>query len=47
MCEFHAYNKLSYNSNGATYFHGGRPLPEDTNLNPIISVCVIINFIDT
>ena len=47
MCELYAYNKLKDNSNGATYFHGCRPLPEDSNVNPLISLFFNINFFDT
>ena len=31
-------------SANATDFYGGRPLPEYSNLNPLISLCVTINF---
>ena len=47
MCGLHAYKKLKERSTGATDFHGGQPLQEDSNVNPIISLCVTINFIDT
>ena len=47
MCGLHAYKKLKERSTGATDFHRGQPLQKDSNVNPIISLCVTINFIDT
>ena len=47
MCGLHAYIKRKDRSTGATYFHGGQLLPEDSNVNPIYSLCVTIKFIDT
>ena len=47
MCELHAYDKRKYKSTGATYFHGGRLLSEYSSVNPIIYICVTINFIET
>ena len=47
MCGLHAYKKRNYKSTGATYFHDVRPLPENSSVNPLVSVFVRINFIDT
>ena len=47
MCGLYTYYKRKEKSIGATYFCGGRPLTEDSNLIPIISLCFTINFIDT
>ena len=47
MCRLYAYKKHKENYADATYFHGGWPLPEDSNVNPLISLCVNIHFIDT
>ena len=46
MCRLHASDKRKEKSIGATYFHGGRPLPEDSNINTIISLCVTKCFIE-
>ena len=47
MFGLHAYDKRKDNLNGATYFHGGRPLTEDLYVNPLIYLCFNINCIDT
>ena len=47
MCGLHYYDKPKENFTVATDFHGGRPLTKDSNINPIISICVTIDFIDT
>ena len=47
MCVLHVYKKRRYNSTGATYFHGGRPLLENSSVNPRVSLCVRINCIET
>ena len=47
MYVLHAYEKRKENFTGATGFQCGWPLPEDSNVNPLISLCVNINFIDT
>ena len=47
MCGLHDYDKDKENSTGTTYLHGGHPLPEDSNVNPLIYLCVTINFINT
>ena len=45
MCGLHDYDKDKENSTGTTYLHGGHPLPEDSNVNPLIYLCVTITFI--
>ena len=47
MCGLHSYYKHKDKSTGATYFHGVWPLPEYSSVNPLISLFVTINFIDT
>ena len=42
----YAYNQRKENSTGATYFNGGRPLPNTSNLISLIYICDNINFID-
>ena len=46
MCGLHGYKKRKYKSTGETYFHGGRNLPEDSNLNLLVSLSRNTNFID-
>ena len=45
MCGLHANNKHNDNSTDAKNFGGGRPLPADSKINPILYLCVNINFI--
>ena len=47
MCGLHAYDKNNDTSTNATKFGGGIPLQADSKINPIVSLCVRINFIDT
>ena len=47
MCSLHAYNKENYKSTDATDFGGGRPLPEYSKTDSLVSLCVSIKFIDT
>ena len=46
MCGLHAYEKRKYKSTGATDFHCGLTLPEDSSVNPPFYLCVTIHFID-
>ena len=46
ICGIHDYNKKD-KSNDAPNFGGGRPLPEYSIINPLVSICVSINFMDT
>ena len=45
LCMYCMQKKRKEKSTGAPDFHGGQPLPEDLNVNPLISICVAINFI--
>ena len=45
MCGLNAYNKKYDKSTDATNFGGGRPVPEDSTINPLVSMFVIISFI--
>ena len=47
MCCLHADDKNIDKSTDVTIFGSGRPLPEYSKINPLISLCVSINFIDT
>ena len=47
MCLLYAFDKREYKSTGLTDFHSGRPLPEYSNVNPLVSLCVTINYFDT
>ena len=47
MCALHAYDKNNYNLTDETNFGDERPLPEDSTINHIISLCVSINVIYT
>ena len=46
MCGLYAYNQCKENSTGATDFKVGRPLTSNSNVIPLIFLCVTINFID-
>ena len=46
MSGFYAYDQHEEKLTGATYFHGGSPLPNNSNVIAIVSICVTINFID-
>ena len=46
MHGLYAYDKCKDKYTCATYFHGGWTLPEFSNVNPFIYLCVTINFID-
>ena len=43
MCGLHAYYKRKYKLTGATDFHGSQHLPEDSSVNPLVSICGNIN----
>ena len=45
MCGLHDCEKCRKKSTGATDFHGGWYLPEDSNINPLIYLCVTINLL--
>ena len=47
MCGLHDCEKCRKKSTGATDFHGGWYLPEDSNINPLIYICVAIHLIET
>ena len=47
MCGLHAYDKNNDRSTDATNFGGGRPLPEDSTMDPLIFFLFSIEFIDT
>ena len=43
MCGLHPYKNRTENSTGATDLNGGRHLPEDSNVIPLIYLNVTIN----
>ena len=45
MCGLHAHDKLDDTSTDVTSFVFKRPLPEDSTIDYIFSLCVILNFI--
>ena len=45
MCGLYAHDQHKEKSTGETDFHGGQPIPRDSNVIPLISLCVTINFI--
>ena len=47
MIGLYYYYKKNDKSTDQTKFGGGRPLPEDSTINPPAYLFVIINFIDT
>ena len=47
MCGSYTYDLRKENSTGKKYFYGGRPLQNDSNIIPLISLCVTLIFIDT
>ena len=47
MCVLHAYEKQNDKSTYAKKCIGGRYLPEYSTINLHVSLCVIVNFIDT
>ena len=47
MCVLHAYDKNNDKSTDAKKIDGGIPLPSDSTINPLASLCVGINMLDT
>ena len=47
MCGFHAYDKENYKSTYAANFGGRSTIPDDSTTIYLVSICIIINFIDT
>ena len=47
MFALNTYDKNNNEWTGETYFRGGRPLPADYTTNPLVSIFVGIDFIDT
>ena len=46
MCDLHAHDKKNDKSTYSTNVGGGRPLTDDSTINPRVSIYVSINFID-
>ena len=46
MCGLYAFDQRKDQSTGETDYHGGRPLPSNSNVINPISVCGTIHFID-
>ena len=47
MCSLHSYDKENDKSTYEADFGGGIPLPDDSTIKNLVSLCVSINFIDT
>ena len=47
MWFLHAYDKQNGKSTDAIKLGGRIPIPEDSTINNIVTLCVSINFIDT